>query len=175
MQDIRIFIKTEHSPKDLVDRPPIASCINSCNRWANTLQPSASAPKFYFGDWLNLVNLSVSAELISPQVLIDWSTGPDWLVHRSWLVRRNRVFFASRYKQIENFSIFDWISRVTGGELFDRIVAKGSYTEKDASHLIRQILEAVDYMHSNGVVHRDLKVIFCFFFLNFVLFCFIIL
>jgi calcium/calmodulin-dependent protein kinase I len=48
--------------------------------------------------------------------------------------------------------------RVTGGELFDRIVEKGSYTEKDASHLIRQILEAVDYMHSQGVVHRDLKV-----------------
>ncbi|XP_069968410.1 calcium/calmodulin-dependent protein kinase type 1 isoform X3 [Bactrocera oleae] len=47
--------------------------------------------------------------------------------------------------------------RVTGGELFDRIVEKGSYTEKDASDLIRQILEAVDYMHEQGVVHRDLK------------------
>lgn len=48
--------------------------------------------------------------------------------------------------------------RVTGGELFDRIVEKGSYTEKDASGLIRQVLEAVDYMHDQGVVHRDLKV-----------------
>lgn len=47
---------------------------------------------------------------------------------------------------------------MTGGELFDRIVEKGSYTEKDASDLIKQILEAVDYMHSQGVVHRDLKV-----------------
>jgi len=46
---------------------------------------------------------------------------------------------------------------VTGGELFDRIVEKGSYTEKDASALIKQILQAVDYMHSQGVVHRDLK------------------
>ena len=43
---------------------------------------------------------------------------------------------------------------VTGGELFDRIVEKGSYTERDASALIKQILEAVDYMHSEGVVHR---------------------
>lgn len=50
------------------------------------------------------------------------------------------------------------IFRVTGGELFDRIVEKGSYTEKDASGLIRQVLEAVDYMHEQGVVHRDLKV-----------------
>ncbi|XP_020292750.1 calcium/calmodulin-dependent protein kinase type 1 isoform X4 [Pseudomyrmex gracilis] len=46
---------------------------------------------------------------------------------------------------------------VTGGELFDRIVEKGSYTEKDASGLIRQVLEAVGYMHDQGVVHRDLK------------------
>jgi calcium/calmodulin-dependent protein kinase I len=49
-------------------------------------------------------------------------------------------------------------SRVTGGELFDRIVQKGSYTERDASILIKQVLEAVDFMHNQGVVHRDLKV-----------------
>lgn len=49
-------------------------------------------------------------------------------------------------------------SSINGGELFDRIVEKGSYTEKDAADLIQQILEAVDYMHSQGVVHRDLKV-----------------
>ena len=48
--------------------------------------------------------------------------------------------------------------RVQGGELFDRIVEKGSYTEKDASELIKQILLAVDYLHSQGIVHRDLKV-----------------
>lgn len=58
------------------------------------------------------------------------------------------------WKKIISFSI----CRVTGGELFDRIVEKGSYTEKDASDLIRQVLEAVDYMHEQGVVHRDLKV-----------------
>jgi len=34
------------------------------------------------------------------------------------------------------------ISRVTGGELFDRIVEKGSYTEKDAADLIRQVLKS---------------------------------
>lgn len=51
-------------------------------------------------------------------------------------------------------------SSINGGELFDRIVEKGSYTEKDAANLIKQILEAVDYMHTQGVVHRDLKVSF---------------
>ena len=41
--------------------------------------------------------------------------------------------------------------RVTGGELFDRIVEKGSYSERDASDLIRQVLEAVSYLHTLGI------------------------
>ncbi|KAM4810157.1 calcium/calmodulin-dependent protein kinase type IV-like [Rhinophrynus dorsalis] len=46
---------------------------------------------------------------------------------------------------------------VTGGELFDRIVERGYYSEQDAARVVQQILEAVVYLHGNGVVHRDLK------------------
>jgi len=46
---------------------------------------------------------------------------------------------------------------VTGGELFDRIVEKGSYSEKDASFVMRQIIDACRYLHENNIVHRDLK------------------
>jgi len=45
----------------------------------------------------------------------------------------------------------------TGGELFDRICAKGQYYEKDAADLLRTVLEAVLYIHQAGIVHRDLK------------------
>lgn len=51
-----------------------------------------------------------------------------------------------------------FLARVTGGELFEDIVAREFYSEADASHCIQQILESVNHCHQNGVVHRDLKV-----------------
>eukprot|EP01105_Mastigella_eilhardi_P019321 TRINITY_DN453_c0_g1_i1.p1 TRINITY_DN453_c0_g1~~TRINITY_DN453_c0_g1_i1.p1 ORF type:complete len:321 (+),score=94.41 TRINITY_DN453_c0_g1_i1:618-1580(+) len=46
---------------------------------------------------------------------------------------------------------------VTGGELFDKIVERSQYSEKDASELVLHILQAVNHMHERGVIHRDLK------------------
>lgn len=46
---------------------------------------------------------------------------------------------------------------VTGGELFDQIVAVGSYSESDAANIIRQVVDGVEYLHEQGVAHRDLK------------------
>ncbi|XP_053597615.1 calcium/calmodulin-dependent protein kinase type II alpha chain isoform X7 [Microplitis demolitor] len=53
-----------------------------------------------------------------------------------------------------HYLVFDL---VTGGELFEDIVAREFYSEADASHCIQQILESVHHCHHNGIVHRDLK------------------
>ncbi|XP_046905159.1 calcium/calmodulin-dependent protein kinase type II delta 1 chain isoform X6 [Hypomesus transpacificus] len=53
-----------------------------------------------------------------------------------------------------HYLVFDL---VTGGELFEDIVAREYYSEADASHCIQQILESVNHCHQNGIVHRDLK------------------
>ncbi|OIT21345.1 PREDICTED: calcium-dependent protein kinase 24 isoform X2 [Nicotiana attenuata] len=44
-----------------------------------------------------------------------------------------------------------------GGELFDRIVARGHYTERAAARVTKTILEVVQVCHKHGVIHRDLK------------------
>ncbi|XP_053166697.1 calcium/calmodulin-dependent protein kinase type II subunit gamma isoform X4 [Hemicordylus capensis] len=53
-----------------------------------------------------------------------------------------------------HYLVFDL---VTGGELFEDIVAREYYSEADASHCIHQILESVNHIHQHDIVHRDLK------------------
>jgi serine/threonine protein kinase len=45
----------------------------------------------------------------------------------------------------------------SGGDLLERMVNSGPLTERAAADLARQILQALQYMHSKGVLHRDLK------------------
>ncbi|KAF9470471.1 Pkinase-domain-containing protein, partial [Pholiota conissans] len=68
---------------------------------------------------------------------------------------RNIVTLHDYFETAHNlYLVFDLC---TGGELFDRICAKGNYYEADARGLVRTIFIAVKYIHDAGIVHRDLK------------------
>jgi 5'-AMP-activated protein kinase catalytic alpha subunit len=54
-------------------------------------------------------------------------------------------------------NIFIVLELVEGGELFDKIVEEGKFTEDKARFYMRQLLEGMECCHSKGVCHRDLK------------------
>jgi serine/threonine protein kinase len=64
-------------------------------------------------------------------------------------VLRPGIKYTCRWSSIKGL-----IFSVDGGELFDRIVNLGYYGEEDAKFIVGGILEAVQYLHNAGIVHR---------------------
>ncbi|XP_071952325.1 calcium/calmodulin-dependent protein kinase type II delta chain-like isoform X4 [Antedon mediterranea] len=71
-------------------------------------------------------------------------------------LRHNNIVRLHYSIRVGNFHYFIF-DLVTGGELFDDIVAREYYSEADASHCIQQIMESVEHCHKASVIHRDLK------------------
>ncbi|XP_057516081.1 calcium-dependent protein kinase 29 isoform X1 [Amaranthus tricolor] len=67
----------------------------------------------------------------------------------------NIVEFKGAYEDRNNLYVVMEIC--LGGELFDRIVGKGGFSEKEAAHVFKQIVNVVHVCHFMGVMHRDLK------------------
>ncbi|XP_018414009.1 PREDICTED: ribosomal protein S6 kinase alpha-5 isoform X6 [Nanorana parkeri] len=58
------------------------------------------------------------------------------------------------HDQLHTFLVMELLK---GGELFERIKKKKSFSESEASYIMRKLVSAVSHMHDVGVVHRDLK------------------
>lgn len=65
---------------------------------------------------------------------------------------------------IQLIEVFQFPQRVymvlelaTGGELLDRVVSRGHFTERDATQALRMVLDGVGHLHNLGITHRDLK------------------
>ena len=72
------------------------------------------------------------------------------LIDHDHTIKLYEVYESERYIHL----VFEYLD---GGELFERIKSKGNYQEKDAMCVMRNLLDALDYLHNKGIVHRDLK------------------
>ncbi|KAK1792284.1 hypothetical protein P4O66_012239 [Electrophorus voltai] len=90
-----------------------------------------------------------SAERITHTELPDLQT----IYYKRCQTKARRIVKDPTHPNNRLFSLL----RVTGGELFEDIVAREYYSEADASHCIHQILDSVNHIHQHDIVHRDLK------------------
>jgi serine/threonine protein kinase len=62
------------------------------------------------------------------------------------------------YEVIEDSAAVHLVEELaSGGELFDRIIELGHFSETQAVKLIHQVFDGIQYLHTNGMIHRDLK------------------
>jgi calcium/calmodulin-dependent protein kinase I len=109
----------------------------------------------------------VALKILNPKATMSPATRKAAL-HEVLVLKRvnqlrnpNLLHFVAAHEDVSSTTGLPRLTFVTdlcnGGELFDRIVARGHYTEADAAQLVAKLARALQALHSSGVVHRDLK------------------
>lgn len=76
----------------------------------------------------------------------------------SILTKCQHPHIVTLYKVVDtNTVLYLVMELLTGGELFDSIIAKGQYSERDTRKLVATLTHAIKYLHDQGIAHRDLK------------------
>lgn len=71
------------------------------------------------------------------------------------LTHENVIFMKEYFE--ENNKVYLITELLMGGELLDAVLSRGSYNEADARVCFKQFLQGIEYLHSKGIAHRDLK------------------
>eukprot|EP00958_Prasinococcus_capsulatus_P005947 scaffold569_cov408-Prasinococcus_capsulatus_cf.AAC.41 len=99
------------------------------------------------------VKLIDKSKFDSPQAVED--VRREVLIMAQLRNMENVVEFQGSFEDDE--FVYIVMEKCEGGELFDRIIKKGKYTEKDAAVLVSQMLKVIAECHLQGIIHRDLK------------------
>lgn len=108
--------------------------------------------------------MNVLKGLDQPHVVkfLDWFESKDKVSiapHLNRLHTNSRMMKADLMPTLPRFAAQYYLvfEEATGGELFERILSRGRFTELDACRTIRAILSAIQYLHHHNIVHRDIK------------------
>jgi len=71
-------------------------------------------------------------------------------------LRHPNILFCKEVFETEQF-ISIVLELVRGGELYDKIVDEGEFSDEEARPIVLQVVSAIEYLHKNGIAHRDLK------------------
>lgn len=110
---------------------------------------------------VRLAERKVPPEEVAIKVILKSAVkGNEQLVYRELeankrLTHKGIVPYIDWFESKDKFYLVFGLCR--GGELFERLIQRGKFTERNAQALIFQVLEAVDYLHERGIVHRDIK------------------